>query len=145
VSKVCERCGKGPVAGRTYARRGLAKSKGGVGRKVTGRTGRRFLPNVQVVRVREANGAVRRMKICARCLRTGLRRGTIEKAPRKPRPPKKAPPPKPPVREEPVELEPTAAEASAVAGESEEASDAAPDAAPEDGLPEAPAAGEPSE
>ena len=95
MSRVCEKCGKKPVAGRTYARRGLAKKKGGVGRKVTGKTKRRFVPNIQSVRVRETNGTVHRIRICARCLRTALRDGTIIKAVRKTRAPKKKPAPPP--------------------------------------------------
>ncbi len=91
MSKVCEKCGKKPVAGRSYARRGLAKKKGGVGKKITGITKRRFLPNVQNVRVKETNGTIHRVKICTQCLRVGLRDGTLTKATRKPRPPKVAP------------------------------------------------------
>ena len=88
MSRICEVCGKKPVAGRTYARRGLAKSKGGVGRKITGITKRRFRPNIQVVRIVDEKGAVRRSRICVKCLRTGLRKGTITKAVRKSRAPK---------------------------------------------------------
>ena len=96
MSKICEKCGKKPVAGKTYARRGLAKAKGGVGRKITGKTNPRFSPNIQVIRVREPIGTVRRMRVCAKCLKTGLRDGTITKATRKPRPPKEtAPAPEP--------------------------------------------------
>jgi large subunit ribosomal protein L28 len=95
VSKVCEKCGKKPVAGRTYARRGLAKYKGGVGRKVTGITNRTFSPNIQIVRVREPNGTVHRVRLCAKCLKTATRKGTIIKASRKPRPPKKIAAPAP--------------------------------------------------
>lgn len=93
MSKVCEKCGKKPVAGRSYARRGLAKKKGGVGKKITGITKRRFHPNVQTVRIRETSGAVRRAKLCTKCLRVGLRDGTVTKATRKPRPSKIAPEP----------------------------------------------------
>jgi large subunit ribosomal protein L28 len=89
VSRVCEKCGKKPVAGRKYARRGLAKYKGGVGRKVTGITKRTFSPNIQLIKVKEENGTVHRIRICAKCLKTGVRKGTILKASRKPRPPKK--------------------------------------------------------
>ena len=46
----CEICGKAPHSGYQFTRRGLAKSKGGVGRKTTGHTKRRFLPNLQVVK-----------------------------------------------------------------------------------------------
>jgi large subunit ribosomal protein L28 len=93
VSKVCEKCGKKPVAGRSYAHRGLAKAKGGVGIKITGITKRRFIPNIQNIRVKEKNGTVHRVKICTKCLRVGLRDGTISKATRKPRKAKIAPEP----------------------------------------------------
>jgi len=102
VSRVCEKCGKRPVSGRTYARRGLAKYKGGVGRKITGVTLRTFDANLQVVKVKEPNGQVHRIKICSKCLKTAVRNGTILKAARKPRPPKViAPPPAPPAPQEP--------------------------------------------
>ncbi len=80
MSRVCDVCGKRTQTGRKYSRRGLPKKKGGVGMKTTGKTLRRFRPNVQVVRVRQANGTVRTMKVCAKCLKTGLKKGTIEKA-----------------------------------------------------------------
>jgi len=79
----CEFCGKGPKAGRTYAHRGMAKAKGGVGIKVTGKTNRMIRANIQVVRLRKSNGTVYTAHVCARCLRTGLRDGTIEKAGRR--------------------------------------------------------------
>jgi len=52
------------------ARRGLPKRKGGIGIKVTGKTKRKFKPNIQKVRVMW-NGGVRRMRICTQCLRSG--------------------------------------------------------------------------
>lgn len=70
MSRVCQICGKGPVAGRTIARRGLAKKKGGVGRKITGISKRRFLPNLQTVKT-QINGAVKKIKVCAKCLKAG--------------------------------------------------------------------------
>jgi len=79
----CEICGKGPRAGKTYAHRGMAKAKGGVGIKVTGKTNRMIRPNVQVVRLRDPNGTVRTAHVCARCLRTGLGKGTLQKAGRR--------------------------------------------------------------
>jgi len=65
----CEICGKEPHSGYQFTRRGLAKSKGGVGRKTTGHTKRRFLPNLQVVKAATAGG-VRRVRVCAKCLRS---------------------------------------------------------------------------
>jgi len=70
MSKVCEICGKRPASGRTIARRGLAKAKGGVGLKITGVNRRRFMPNLQVVKIIE-KGTVKRIKICTGCLRAG--------------------------------------------------------------------------
>lgn len=103
MSRICEVCGKKPVAGRTYARRGLAKSKGGVGRKITGVTKRRFSPNIQIVRIVDEKGTVRRSRVCVKCLRTGLRKGTIRKAISRSRAPKEVAEPTsvtPAVREE---------------------------------------------
>ena len=70
MARVCEFCGKRPQVGRTIARRGLAKKKGGVGRKVTGITKRRFKPNIQTVRAL-IDGEVRRVKVCTACIRSG--------------------------------------------------------------------------
>ena len=66
----CEICGKKKVMGYTLARRGLAKKKGGVGRHISGRTKRAFKPNLQTVRA-EIDGTVKRIRICAKCLRSG--------------------------------------------------------------------------
>ena len=46
MSKRCQVTGKKPKVGRSYAIRGIAKKKKGVGIKVTGVTSRRFLPNL---------------------------------------------------------------------------------------------------
>ena len=70
MSRVCYICKKGTVAGRTIKRRGLAKKKGGVGKKITGITARRFMPNLQNVRAR-INGQIKRIKICTKCLKAG--------------------------------------------------------------------------
>jgi len=71
MSRVCEVCGKGPMAGSTIVRHGLAKYKGGIGLHTTGITKRRFLPNLRSVRTVTANGTVTRMKVCASCLKQG--------------------------------------------------------------------------
>ncbi len=68
MSKRCAICGKGPVAGRTIARRGMAKKKGGVGQNTTGITARRFLPNLQSAKVK-IDGQVQRIRLCTRCLK----------------------------------------------------------------------------
>ena len=71
MSRVCAICQKGPVAGNTIARRGLAKSKGGIGLKITGITKRRFLPNLQSIRVILKKGTCKRIKVCTSCIKAG--------------------------------------------------------------------------
>jgi large subunit ribosomal protein L28 len=66
----CAICGKKPVLGFKYARRGKAKYLGGVGRKVTGITRRAFLPNLQRLQV-EIDGVVQRARVCVQCIRSG--------------------------------------------------------------------------
>lgn len=51
MSKICQVTGKKPVYGNTYAIRGIAKKKKGIGLKVTGKTKRRFLPNLVKKRI----------------------------------------------------------------------------------------------
>lgn len=70
MAKMCDICGKGVRSGRTIVRHGLPKKKGGIGLHTTGVTKRRFLPNVQRVRVIE-NGGVRRRVVCASCIKAG--------------------------------------------------------------------------
>jgi large subunit ribosomal protein L28 len=66
----CAICNKGPLRGEQITRRGLAKAKGGVGRKITGRSKRSFKPNLQKVRA-VVNGKTVRLKVCTSCLRLG--------------------------------------------------------------------------
>ena len=70
MARRCEICGKGPHSGFQYTHRGLAKAKGGVGIKVTGKTKRVFAPNLQSIKTK-INGAVKRVKACTRCIRSG--------------------------------------------------------------------------
>ena len=70
MSRVCAICGKRPLAGRSIQRRGLAKKKGGVGRKITGISKRFFLPNLQKLRT-VINGKRKRVYVCTRCLKAG--------------------------------------------------------------------------
>ncbi|KIC72830.1 50S ribosomal protein L28 [Candidatus Protochlamydia amoebophila] len=46
MSKVCQVTGRKPTRGYKYAIRGIAKKKKGIGLKVTGKTKRRFQPNL---------------------------------------------------------------------------------------------------
>jgi large subunit ribosomal protein L28 len=66
----CDVCGKKPVLGNQYARRGKAKYLGGVGRKVTGISRRTFRPNLQRIQV-QVGGSVERKRVCTQCIRSG--------------------------------------------------------------------------
>lgn len=46
MSKVCQVTGRKPARGYKYTIRGIAKKKKGIGLKVTGKTKRRFQPNL---------------------------------------------------------------------------------------------------
>ena len=70
MSRVCQFCGKKTQFGKSIARRGLAKAKGGVGIKTTGITRRTFKPNIQRVRAKMGTRVVR-VKICTDCLKLG--------------------------------------------------------------------------
>ena len=71
MPRVCAISGKKTTYGRQYTQRGLAKSKGGVDKKITGKSPRKFKPNIQRVRV-VLNGRVVRMKVAAKFIRRGL-------------------------------------------------------------------------
>jgi len=70
MARICHICGKGTQAGRSIVRRGMPKKKGGIGLHTTGVNNRRFLPNLQKVRVVE-NGGVARRTVCAACIKSG--------------------------------------------------------------------------
>jgi large subunit ribosomal protein L28 len=71
MSRVCYYTGKKTKAGRSIARRGKAKYLGGVGKKITGITKRKFKPNIQKVRA-VVDGKVCRIKVSAKAIRMGL-------------------------------------------------------------------------
>ena len=78
MSRLCQLTGKKTVAGRSIARRGKAKHLGGVGKKITGITKRKFKPNIQRVRA-FVDGKVCRIKVSAKAIRMGL----IQKPPKR--------------------------------------------------------------
>ncbi|MBD3173660.1 MAG: 50S ribosomal protein L28 [Armatimonadia bacterium] len=65
MSRVCEVCGRKPVTGHQISH-------------ADNRTKRRWLPNLQKVRVHTAGGGVKRMKVCTRCIKSNK----VVKAPR---------------------------------------------------------------
>ena len=66
----CAVCGKKPVGGNQYSRRGKAKYLGGIGRKVTGISKRTFKPNLQRIQCQEG-GSVVTKRVCVACIRSG--------------------------------------------------------------------------
>ena len=57
MSRVCYSCGKGPSVGNNVSH-------------ANNRTKRRWLPNLQRVRVVE-DGTVKRVRVCSRCIKSG--------------------------------------------------------------------------
>lgn len=58
MSYKCDICGKGPLYGHAVSHAHNV-------------TGRRFLPNLRTVRARSAKGTVRKIRVCARCIKSG--------------------------------------------------------------------------
>ena len=71
MSRRCQLTKRKPKKGRTYAIRGIAKKKKGIGLNITGKTKRRFLPNLVSKRywVPSQNRFVR-LKLSAAAMRT---------------------------------------------------------------------------
>ena len=71
MSRVCAFTGKKTIFGNSITRRGKAKYLGGVGRKVTGISRRKFKPNIQKVRA-VIDGKVMRIRVSAKAMRLGV-------------------------------------------------------------------------
>ena len=70
MARECYICKKKPASGKSIRRRGMAKSKGGVGQKITGITARRFSPNLQTVHAL-VEGKKKKIKVCTKCIKAG--------------------------------------------------------------------------
>jgi large subunit ribosomal protein L28 len=66
----CALCGKGPLKGKTVARKGQYKAKGGTGSKISRWSMRKFLPNLQKIRIL-IDGKATRAYVCAKCIKKG--------------------------------------------------------------------------
>jgi len=70
MARRCQICGKKALGGNRVSRRGLAKKKGGVGKKTTATTKRKFFPNLQKRKI-IINGKPKRILICTKCIKKG--------------------------------------------------------------------------
>jgi large subunit ribosomal protein L28 len=61
--------------------RGKAKYLGGVGTKITGITRRRFMPNLQTIKVALPSGEIRTQRVCTQCIRSGRIRKAVRNKP----------------------------------------------------------------
>ena len=77
----CDVCGKKPVLGNQYSKRGKARYLGGVGTKVTGIARRKFKPNLQRLRVTVGHGTNTTKLVCAQCIRSGRVTKLVRHAP----------------------------------------------------------------
>jgi large subunit ribosomal protein L28 len=68
--KKCAICGKGEQTGKLVARKGQYKSKGGTGSKIARWSMRKFLPNLQKMRIM-VKGHPQRAYVCAKCIKKG--------------------------------------------------------------------------
>lgn len=79
MARVCKITGKRPHVGGSITRSGKAKKEGGIGRHVTKVTKRRFIPNIQRVKIITENGTVKYVRVAASAIKKGL----ITKAPKR--------------------------------------------------------------
>jgi large subunit ribosomal protein L28 len=69
MSRRCEICSKKTIGGNSIKRRGKAKREGGVGKKTTGITKRKFFPNLQKRRI-IVDGKVKKVFVCTKCIKS---------------------------------------------------------------------------
>jgi large subunit ribosomal protein L28 len=70
MAKVCDICGKGTSVGNRIVRHGLSKKSGGIGLHTTGINKRRFLPNLQRIRIKSGAGNIT-ARVCTSCIKAG--------------------------------------------------------------------------
>jgi len=68
--KKCALCGKGALTGKVVTRKGQYKSKGGTGSKIARSSKRKFLPNLQKMRLL-IKGHPQKVYVCAKCIKKG--------------------------------------------------------------------------
>ena len=70
MAKACVICQKSAIPGVKYKRRGQIKRTGGAGHKILGKTLRRFLPNLQKIKI-NLQGTIKRLNVCTSCIQAG--------------------------------------------------------------------------
>ena len=68
--KKCVVCGKVALTGKSVVRKGLAKKKGGTGKKIVRSTKRKFFANLQKMRILIDNRP-KRVYVCTKCIKKG--------------------------------------------------------------------------
>lgn len=76
MARICAITGRRPYRGGSITRKGQTKKSGGIGTHVVKVVKRTFRPNLQRVRVRLENGAIKRLWVAVKALKAGL----VEKA-----------------------------------------------------------------
>ena len=76
--KKCVICKKGALTGKLIARKGQYKAKGGTGSKIARWSKRKFLPNLQKMRIL-VKGHPQKVYICTKC----IKRGDFKKDPKR--------------------------------------------------------------
>ena len=70
MSRRCVICKKKTLSGNSITRRGMAKAKGGVGKKITSTTKRKFFPNLQKRKI-IIDGKTEKAFVCVKCIKSG--------------------------------------------------------------------------
>lgn len=70
MEKKCVICNKTPLTGKILVRKGLVKKKGGTGSKISRVTKRKFLPNLQKIRIL-INNIPKKVYVCTKCIKKG--------------------------------------------------------------------------
>ena len=70
MEKTCALCNKGPQIGKLVVRKGLIKKKGGTGSKISRSCKRKFLPNLQKMRILIDNHP-KSVYVCTKCIKKG--------------------------------------------------------------------------
>jgi len=70
MAKACVICQKSSIPGVKYKRRGQIKRTGGAGSKIVGKTLRKFLPNLQRIKI-NIKGTIKRSYVCTSCISAG--------------------------------------------------------------------------